>query len=131
VDHIIGNHPHVVQPIELRKDSTTAKRSAVVYSLGNLVSGMYARGRDGGLLVKMNLTRVYDLCWLSSLEYALTWVARPGRDGVSNFTILPAHNTGLTQNNTAREKMLQFINDSRALLKKHNKGEVKEFFITP
>ncbi len=131
VDHIIGNHPHVIQPIELRSDSTTAKRNAVVYSLGNLVSGMYARGRDGGLLVRMNLTRVYNLCWLSSLDYALTWVARPERDGVKNFTILPAHNTGLARNRAAKEKMQQFIDDSRALLKKHNKGNVTEFIITP
>ena len=27
VDHIIGNHPHVIQPIEVHKDSTTAKRN--------------------------------------------------------------------------------------------------------
>ncbi len=129
VDHIVGNHPHVVQPIEVRKDSTTAKRSAVIYSLGNLVSGMYARGRDGGLLVRLGLTRVYDLCWLSSLGYGLTWVARPERDGVSNFTILPAHNTSLAKTEAARNKMLQFINDCRALLGKHNKGDVKEFII--
>lgn len=129
VDHIIGNHPHVVQPIEVRKDSTTAKRSAVVYSLGNLISGMYARGRDGGLFARMSLTRVYDLCWLSSLQYALTWVARPGRDGVGNFTILPA-DTSIVQRGAARAKMQQFIDDSRALFKKHNKG-TEEYIITP
>lgn len=130
VDHIIGNHPHVVQPIEVRNDSTTAKRNAIVYSLGNLVSGMYARGRDGGLLARVELTRAYDLCWLSALKYALTWVARPGRDGVTNFTIMPADTSLVHKNAATREKMQQFIEDSRRLFKKHNRG-AEEYMITP
>ena len=130
VDHIIGNHPHVVQPIEVRNDSTTAKRNAIVYSLGNLVSGMYARGRDGGLLARVELTRVYDLCWLSALKYALTWVARPRRDGVANFTIMPADTSLVHKNAATREKMQQFIEDSRRLFRKHNRG-AEEYMITP
>ena len=128
VDHIIGNHPHVVQPMEIRSDSLTAKRNAVTYSLGNLISGMYARGRDGGLLVRMGLVKIYDISWLSSLEYALTWVARPERDGYKNFTILPA-DTSLVKSTVGRSKMQQFIDDTHALFKRHNKGTIKEFKI--
>lgn len=128
VDHIVGNHPHVVQPMEMRCDTLTARRNAVIYSTGNLISGMYARGRDGGLLVRMGLLKVYDICWLSSLEYALTWVARPERDGYNNFTILPADMRSV-KNETGKNKMLQFINDTRTLLKRHNKGCINEFNI--
>ncbi len=128
IDHIVGNHPHVVQPMEMRSDSCTAKRSAVIYSLGNLVSGMYARGCDGGLLVRMRLLKIYDICWLSSLDYALTWVARPERDGYRNFTILPA-DTSLVKGATGKKKMQQFINDTRTLFRRHNKGAIKEFKI--
>ncbi len=128
VDHIIGGHPHVVQPMEIRHDTLTCKRSAVVYSLGNFVSGMYARGRDGGLLVRLGLTRIYDICWLRSLEYALTWVARPERDRVDNFTILPIE-PSLVVGKTGREKMLQFADDCRRLFREHNKGDIKEFFV--
>ena len=128
IDHIVGNHPHVVQPMEMRSDSCTAKRSAVIYSLGNLMSGMYARGRDGGLLVRMGLLKIYDICWLSSLDYALTWVARPERDGYRNFTILPA-DTSLVKGATGKNKMQQFINDTRTLFRRHNKGAIKEFKI--
>lgn len=128
VHHIVGNHPHVVQPMEMRCDTLTAKRSAVIYSTGNLVSGMYARGRDGGLLVRMGLLKIYDICWLSSLEYGLTWVARPERDGYNNFTILPA-DTSLVKRSEGRNKMQQFINDTRSLFKRHNKGDIKEFKI--
>ncbi|MBQ8364829.1 MAG: CapA family protein [Bacteroidaceae bacterium] len=128
VDHIVGNHPHVVQPIEMRSDSLTAKRNAVIYSTGNLVSGMYARGRDGGLLVRLGLLKIYDICWLSSLEYALTWVARPERDGYGNFTILPA-DTSLVKSPTGKSKMQEFIYDTRRLFNQHNRGDVKEFFL--
>ena len=112
----------------MRSDSLTAKRNAVIYSTGNLVSGMYARGRDGGLLVRMGLLKIYDICWLSSLEYALTWVARPERDGYGNFTILPA-DTSLVKSPTGKSKMQEFIDDTRRLFNRHNRGDVKEFFL--
>ena len=126
VDHIIGGHPHVVQPMEMRNDTLHTIGRAVVYSLGNFISGMYARGRDGGLMVRLGLTKIYDYCRLHSLKYALTWVARPGRDGVKNFTILPA-DTSLVKGKATREKMQQFIDDSRTLFKRHNKGAMQEY----
>ena len=126
VDHIIGGHPHVVQPMEMRNDTLHTTGRAVVYSLGNFISGMYARGRDGGLMVRLGLTKIYDYCRLHSLKYALTWVARPGRDGVKNFTILPA-DTSLVKGKATREKMQQFIDDSRTLFKRHNKGAMQEY----
>ena len=51
VNHIIGCHPHVVQPIEVREDSLTNEKHLVVYSLGNYISNMSARRTDGGLMV--------------------------------------------------------------------------------
>lgn len=126
VDHIIGGHPHVVQPMEMRNDTLHTSSQAVVYSLGNFISGMYARGRDGGLMVRLGLTKIYDYCRMHSLKYALTWVARPGRDGVKNFTILPA-DTSLVKGKATREKMQQFIDDSRTLFKRHNKGAMQEY----
>lgn len=128
VDHIIGGHPHVVQPMEIREDTLTCKRNAVVYSLGNFISGMYAQGRDGGLLVRMGLTRIYDICWLRSLDYALTWVARPERDGVDNFTILPIE-PALVKGSVGQQKMLRFADDCRKLFGKHNRGDIREFFV--
>lgn len=122
VDHIIGGHPHVLQPMEVRRDSISGRRSAVVYSLGNLISGMYARGRDGGALVRVELFRFGGLVYMGSLSYSLTWVARPGRDGVRNFTILPAARPPLELGGATRSKMGEFLRDSRELFLKHNRG---------
>ena len=121
VDHIIGGHPHVLQPMEIRHDTVAMRRNAVVYSLGNLISGMYARGRDGGALAKITMYRFGELVYLGALEYALTWVARPGRDGVRNFTILPAARPPLPLYGTSRYKIDEFIEDSRRLFDKYNK----------
>lgn len=41
VDVVLGMHPHVIQPMEW-KTSTTGKKTLVVYSLGNFLSGMVA-----------------------------------------------------------------------------------------
>lgn len=121
VDHIIGGHPHVLQPMEIRHDTVAMRRNAVVYSLGNLISGMYARGRDGGALAKITMYRFGELVYLGALEYALTWVARPGRDGVRNFTILPAARPPLPLYGTSLYKIDEFIEDSRRLFDKYNK----------
>ena len=120
--HVIGGHPHVLQPMEVRRDSLTMNRSAVVYSLGNLISGMYARGRDGGALVRMELLRVDKLVYMSSLSYSLAWVARPGRDAVPNFTIIPVARPPFRLNGVTRNKMEEFLRDSRNLFEKYNKG---------
>lgn len=128
VDHIIGGHPHVLQPMEVRRDTIAMRRNAVVYSLGNLISGMYARGRDGGALAKMTIYRFGELVYLGALEYALTWVARPGRDGVKNFTILPAARVPFSLSGTAKNKMDEFVRDSRTLFLRYNK-EVGEYIM--
>lgn len=125
VDHIIGNHPHVLQPMEIRSDSLGPKRHAVVYSLGNLVSGMFARGRDGGAMVTLNLKKFFGTTRLMQMKYLLTWVARPGRDKVGNFEIWPVTRHPQEIPAVTREKMTEFINDSRLLLKDAGEG-IKE-----
>ena len=117
VDHIAGNHPHVLQPIEMRRDSLTPSRHAVIYSLSNLVSGMYARGRDGGALVTLNMQKFCGTTRLMQLKYLLTWVARPGRDGVNNFEIWPAATPPQKLLPETADKLKEFIDDSRNILK--------------
>lgn len=57
VDHIIGAHPHVVQPIEVHTDSLTRQKRLVAYSLGNFISNMSARRTDGGLMLQMEFVK--------------------------------------------------------------------------
>jgi poly-gamma-glutamate synthesis protein (capsule biosynthesis protein) len=59
-DVIIGTHPHVVEPIEVRMGGadSTETVGATYYSLGNFVSNQRQRRTDGGIVAEMTLTRV-------------------------------------------------------------------------
>ena len=127
VDHIIGNHPHIIQPIEIRENPETPDRHTVVYSTGNLVSNMSMRGTDGGMMIKMQLKKILNYTRVSSLEYLLTWIAPKRNDGSRDFTILPASTTVCPANSNAQKRLLQYLDDTRELFNKHNKGDIKEF----
>ena len=90
VNHVIGSHPHVVQPIEVREDSVTNDKHLVVYSLGNYISNMSARHTDGGLMVKMELVKD-SITRLNKCEYSLVWTARPTQSGKKNHQLLPVN----------------------------------------
>ena len=129
VSHIIGNHPHVVQPLEIRESDSTANRHLVVYSTGNLVSNMSLRGTDGGIMVGVRLRKIMNYTRALNVRYLLTWIAPKDDKGKRDFTIYPAATTCIEDWNHAEQKRQLFINDSRSLFKKHNKGDIQEMFI--
>lgn len=57
VDMVIGGHPHVIQPMEIRQNPTTGKPVLLVYSMGNLISNMRTRDTRGGAMVKAVIER--------------------------------------------------------------------------
>ena len=56
VDIVIGSHPHVVEPIEYYVGGDDIS-GVTVYSLGNLISNQRDTRRDGGINVKLKITR--------------------------------------------------------------------------
>lgn len=129
VDHIIGNHPHVIQPIEIRESEETPDRNVVAYSTGNLVSNMSIRHTDGGAMILMKLQKILNYTRPANVRYLLTWIAPKGNDGKRDFTIYPAATTVIDGNGNAEAKRQLFINDSRSLFRKHNKGDITEMVI--
>lgn len=121
VTHVIGSHPHVVQPMELRTDSLTGQQHAVVYSLGNFISNMSARKTDGGLLFKLELTKD-SITRVGKCEYSLVWTARPVLCRKKNHILYPINTATDSLPAEARNRLKIFANDSRTLFKKHNKG---------
>ncbi len=57
VDLIIGGHPHVIQPMEMRLNKTTGKKMFIVYSLGNFISAMHKTDTQGGAMARVRLKR--------------------------------------------------------------------------
>ena len=131
VDHIIGGHPHVVEPVEVREDSATGAKHLLAYSLGNYVSNMSKPNNEGGMMVKLELTKnaQTNVTRLDSASYCLTWVSRPAVSGHTNYRIYPVSVPESMLN--AQEKALfnKTLTTERALFEKHNKG-IEEYQVT-
>lgn len=57
VDHIIGSHPHVIQPTDIREDKFDSGYHFIAYSLGNYISNMSAKHTDIGIAVTLNMSK--------------------------------------------------------------------------
>lgn len=126
VAHVIGSHPHVVQPMELRTDSITGNQHVVAYSLGNFISNMSNRRTDGGLLFKLELKKDSTAVRVAKCEYSLVWTSRPVLSRKKNYVLYPVSYPADSLSVTERNHLKIFTNDARALFSKHNKG-IKEY----
>ena len=127
VTHIIGSHPHVVQPMELRTDSITGNQHVVVYSLGNFISNMSARHTDGGLLFKLELEKD-SVTRVANCGYSLVWTSRPVLSRKKNHILYPINYPADSLSVTERNHLKIFINDAQSLVRKHNKGIKEDTF---
>jgi poly-gamma-glutamate capsule biosynthesis protein CapA/YwtB (metallophosphatase superfamily) len=122
---VIGAHPHVLQPMEWRKD----KGQLVAYSLGNFVSGQRKRYTDGGAMITMELEKIAfgadsAVTRIDTANYVLEWVYRTA-DAEKNYYVLPVRTfekdtTGFIRDAASKEAFRIFATDSRALYKKYN-----------
>lgn len=91
VQLVIGGHPHVVQPIDIRKENGEIK-NIVVYSMGNLISAMKPVNTTGGMMVKIDISKDGDKpVRIDTLSYSLVWVNKlmKDKDTPSFFELLP------------------------------------------
>lgn len=87
---VIGNHPHVVQPVDIRKNGDEIE-SIIVYSLGNYVSGMRTVNTSGGMTVTIDISKEEGKpVSIDGFDYSLVWTHKPKKSGVyTNFRLLP------------------------------------------
>jgi poly-gamma-glutamate capsule biosynthesis protein CapA/YwtB (metallophosphatase superfamily) len=121
---VIGAHPHVIQPMEWRKETN----QFVAYSLGNFISGQRKRYTDGGAMAKVQLKKIVfsvdsSSTVIDSAGYLLEWNHRTpaGR----KYTIVPATNDDkknkqIILDSSSRAAYDLFLKDSRTLYMKHN-----------
>ncbi len=114
---VIGAHPHVLQPMEWRKESD----QLVVYSLGNFVSGQSSRYKNGGAMLYVELEKKDSLVKINRAEYELQYVYR---DAFRKYNIIPVldfeSDSTLLAEKTARASIREFALDSRKLFMDHN-----------
>ena len=57
---ILGSHPHVLQPMEIRKvtlDNGEIKKGFVIYSLGNFMSGQTQKGTRTSIILNLDIRK--------------------------------------------------------------------------
>lgn len=118
VHHIIGSHPHVIQPIEVREGENNSSH-LIAYSLGNYISNQSDRRTDGGLTLTLELVKD-STTRLNKYWYRAVWVARPAISGWKNYQLIPEN---ISQNRisklpqNAQNAMQTFFKDTEKLLK--------------
>lgn len=123
VDHVIGSHPHMIQPIELVPSTEHPTHHAIVYSLGNYVSNMSIPHSDVGLSVQLTLEKIAGTTRLGALDYDLVWTERAALSRTGDFRIIPADTIPSDLMPDARQRMHQAIATEADFLVEHNKME--------
>ena len=127
VDHVIGSHPHVLQPMEVRADTQVNDKHLVVYSLGNFISNMSKLHTDGGAMVKLELKKLWGITRLEKCSYSLVWTSRPVLSGKKNYELYPSEYIMKPLKDEEFIRFSRFLDNSRQLFEHHNKG-IKEYF---
>lgn len=126
VQLVIGAHPHVIQPMEMRYDRQGNPRALVVYSLGNFISNMKTRDTVGGALVKVTVARdPMNRVVLQSAQYALIYTRRPTTPH-EPFVVVPAEQE--SEAHPYRPHLKGFLQKAREIFSQHNQG-VEEYLI--
>ena len=122
---VIGSHPHVLQPMEWRKETD----QLVVYSLGNFVSGQRKQYTDGGSMAYVELMKIRHrpdsvVTLIDSAGYFLHWVYRTA-DADKDYFIMPVSRVeedpaSFIKDGSSILAFQQFVNDSRQLYGEHN-----------
>ncbi len=120
VDLIIGAHPHVIQPMELRPNRYYPDKNVfLVYSLGNFVSNMKTADTRGGALARVRLRRSDDgKVAVTDADYTLLFTV-PGNSPKSNFRVYQADRV---EDKVWRVRAEDFMRRARAVFEKHNIG---------
>lgn len=123
VDHVIGGHPHVAQPMELLNDG----KNFVAYSLGNVISNQSMPNTFGGYMVRLDFVKNDSLTMLSDCRYIPYWVSRPHDNNFRhNYRILSLDEPDSLLTKKERQQRDTISESMRTLFKEHNVGDIKE-----
>ena len=124
VDHVIGGHPHVAQPVEMRNEG----RNLVAWSLGNVISNQSNPNTYGGYMVRLQLTKRDSITTLSDANYMLYWVSRPHDNNHQHqYRILPVDEPDSVLTTTEQKRRDAIRHSMRSLMEKHSKGDIREY----
>ena len=118
VDLIIGGHPHVVEPMEVRHSEEYDKDVLLVYSMGNFISNQSDIDTRGGAMVKVSLRMQNDHAVIVEPRYKLFFVQKPAARG-QNYVLIPEARPDLLRPD-AKAEFTRFMSRTHDLVTSHN-----------
>ncbi|CCO09305.1 CapA family protein [Desulforamulus hydrothermalis] len=91
VDIVLGNHVHVIQPMDWPKINagSSTKQCFVAYSLGNFISNQQWRYSDCGVLVNIEIAKENHQVAVKGVDYVPVWVDTYVQNGRTKYRVLP------------------------------------------
>lgn len=124
---VIGGHPHVLQPVEMKTIKGQSKLTA--WSLGNFVSNQRDRYKDGGMILQADITKINGDINIENVTHTFTWVYPRQEAVVKPFYILPDFDYNQFRSDFQSPEVLEkaklFYEDSRKLFADHSKGSTE------
>ena len=124
VDLIIGGHPHVVEPFEMRYSKEYDKNVLLIYSLGNFISNMSDIDCRGGAMVKVSLRMENGHAIVVEPRYKLFFVQKP-RSGSENYVLIPEARPDLLRPD-CKSDFTRFMQRTHDLVMSNNIGVPQE-----
>ena len=118
VDLIIGGHPHVVEPMEMRHSKAYDKDVLLVYSMGNFISNQRDIDSRGGAMVKVSVTMNGNKPLVHDARYQLFFVQKPSYRG-ENYVVIPENRPELLRADS-RGEFTRFMQRAHDLVMTHN-----------
>ncbi len=90
-DIVLGSHPHVIQPIEVRQVRDEFGRDlprAVIYSLGNFISNQEGLYREAGLMLLIDVAKEDGVTRIEQVSFVPTWVHGYRVDGQQKYRVV-------------------------------------------
>lgn len=125
--HVIGSHPHVLQPIDIVTDSVSKESHIIAYSLGNFISNMSKKNTDGALVLKLKIYNNHSFL-TTKATYALAWVGKPIHTKLKNYYLYPSSYPIDSLNTRSKIKFIDFKKNASKIMK-HNHKAIKEYFV--
>jgi poly-gamma-glutamate synthesis protein (capsule biosynthesis protein) len=122
VQIIIGHHPHVVQPMVVKREQQHIQ-SVVYYSLGNFISNQQRELTDGGMLAEIVIRKKDNdsPAMIESCGYSLVWVEKTARKKKIRYRLIPFPTDSLLPMHAAdRERMGNFARRATQIIEKNN-----------
>ncbi len=120
-DMVIGGHPHVIQPMEMRTGAD-GRNQLLVYSLGNFISNMRTRDTRGGAILRARLRRdASGMAYVDSADYDLVFTIAGTRNN-KNFRLVYADSCDIPE---WKARCREFTTSARHIFDNHNKNVPK------